>query len=298
MDQPPMGTPESLKFWKPVLDELRKRIEKRGWFDSVVVNWMNYCGGPDASIVKVLHDIWPDGKWSSMDHGRRTRYGYAKNKFMPVPVSLAVWSEGSHKAYFDWDKKKSPGPRSFAGKFKPGYAVCGHARGQHWDSSQLWVLRRLSESMIMKGCYGIDPLGADLWLLRDRRGRWSGASWNRSLFRAYALGPQNCTMAILAPGENGAIATERYEAYREGVQICEAMVYIEQSLKTGKVDAKVAAKANKALDDRARHFMSCYGLKDKKGRQGFSLKKFADGAWELDSQLFEAAAEVEKALKK
>jgi len=291
LKQPPYGTPESLAFWKPVLGELRKRIEKRGWFDSVVVNWMNYCGGPDAGTVKVLHDIWPDGKWSSMDHGRRRAFSYGDGK-MPVVVSLAVWNEGSTKAYSNWDKKSSPGPRNWRNSFKPGHAVCAHARNQHWDYSVLWVLRELAEHQIMKGCDGCDVMGADLWPAQDARGRWRGGKWTH-----YALGPGNSTTSFIAPGKDGAQETERFEALREGVQIAEAMIFIQRAIDAKKVSGEVAAKGNLILDDRARHFMAAWEPAGKAGKSKRNYEKVVDGAFELDDRTYEAAAAVAAALK-
>jgi len=43
LEQPMPGTDESLKFWKPVLDEVRKRIEARGWWDVTAVGHNSYA---------------------------------------------------------------------------------------------------------------------------------------------------------------------------------------------------------------------------------------------------------------
>ena len=291
---PKPGTPENEAFWKPVLTELRKRIDKRGWFDSTVVNWINYCGGPDGSIVRVVHNIWPDARWSSMDHGRRY-YFKLDDKRVLVQAHTTVWNEGTLRAYHSWDRKASPGPRGTKGRLKENFSFCGHARGQHRDWHPLWVPRTICELIIMKGNHGIDPLGADLWPLPDRRGRMRGRTW-----RAYALGPQNSALAYLAPGKDGPVATERYEAFREGVQICEALVYLQRAADSGKLSPELTAKANKALDDRARHYLAAFE-QYKHGRTmrwRLNYAKFAPRAFQVEDQLFSAAAEVQKATAK
>ena len=292
---PKPGTPENEAFWKPVLTELRKRIEQRGWFDSTVVNWINYCGGPDASIMRVVHNIWPDARWSSMDHGRRYYFKLDDDKRVPVQAHTTVWNEGTLRAYHKWDRKSSPGPRGTRGRLKEGFSFCGHARGQHRDWHALWVPRTICELLLMKGNHGVDPLGADLWPMPDHRGRMRCRTW-----RAYALGPQNSALAYLAPGKDGPVATERYEAFREGVQICEVLVYLQRAADSGKLGPELTAKANKALDDRARHYMEAYE-QYKSGRSmrwRLNYAKFTPRAFQIEDQLFSAAAEVEKATAK
>jgi hypothetical protein len=104
--------------------------------------------------------------------------------------------------------------------------------------------------------------------------------------------------AYPAPGKDGPIATERYEAFRECVQICEAVVYLQRAADSGKLPAAVAAKANKALDDRARHYVESH-IEYKQGRRmrrRLDHSLFVKRAFELEDQLFEAAAQVQKTL--
>lgn len=280
IEQPPYGTPENLAFWKPVLTELRARLEKRGWFDTTVMNWINYCGGPDTNIVDNFHAIWPDGRWSSMDHGRRVSFSTSGGVQMPVPVSLAVWQEGNITA------------RGYKGHVKPGFAIGGHARGRHREWFDLWIYRALNEEMLMRSCHGSDPMGADLWPTRDERGRIVTGSW-----QAYALGPGNCTKALLGPGEDGAVATERFEAFREGVQIAEAILFIQRALDGGKLPADLAAKANTLLDDRSKRMLDSLKLADKSGAVRFDPLTFSENAEQRENDLFALAAQVAKTAK-
>ncbi len=290
--QPPYGTPESLAFWKPVLDEIRVKMEKRKWVDVTAPNWHEYCGGPDPKIVSMYHKIWPDGKWVDMDHGRRTAFkGEEPGLSMPCLSQTTVWNEGGLDPYFKWDGQSSPGPRGFKGKLQPGVAFTGHGRDRFRDGSELWVLRMLDEEHIYRGHHGVDPIGIDLWPVKDKNGRYRPGQW-----AACALGPRNCTMAILAPGPDGAVATERFEALREGVQICEAILFLQRALDGGKLEKTLADRANKALDDRARAFAAAYKPANPKAHPSLNCKTIAEGAMERDAELFATAAEVAKAV--
>ncbi len=290
MTQPEYGSDEWIKLWKPPLDQLRERLEKRGWYERTVVNWINYCGTPEKEIVDGMLKIWPDAKFASMDHGRRRHFDSSSGQ-VPVPVSLTVWNQGSHRAYYEWDKK-SPGPFGWSTKTfgDPLTSVATHARGQHREYSPLWIPRLLTENMIMRGETGVDPIGADLFPQRSRRGDYRKGNWT-----AYALGPGNATSAYLWPGENGAVATPRYEALREGVQIAEAMIYLQHAISEGKIDGKLAEAAHKALDDRARHYINST-VETEKGRWAMNVAAYAEGARDLDMQLFEACAKVAAAI--
>jgi len=115
------------------------------------------------------------------------------------------------------------------------------------------------ETAALSGMHGYGWCGADFWpVLKNRRGRRMG--------RIYARHPEGnwrsndiCT-ALLAPGPKGPVATHRYEMLREGVQECEARIFIERALtdKTlrRKMDAKLAKRAQVVLDER-----TCFMIK-------------------------------------
>jgi hypothetical protein len=281
LEQPVQGSAESYAFWKPVLDEIRVRMDKRGWSDVLAPNWHQYCGGPDSNTVSMLKKIWPDAKWADNDHGRRNGFaGLTKEDWTPVIVQSTVWNEGPMK------------PRGYKGLKPAPPAYCGHARGRTREWFPLWDMRVVIEETIMKGEHGVDPMGGDLWMIRDERGRWVGGNW-----AACALGPGNCTRAVVAPGPNGPVATERYEAMREGVQVCEAILFIQRGLDTGKLSPDLVARADKALDERSKRLMDSWVLKDKSGKTWFEEATMAATALENENELFAVAAAVAKIVK-
>jgi hypothetical protein len=293
-----LGSPEMRAFWKPVMDQLRSRLEKRGWFDVTGTNWMCYCGGMTPQMADMVRSIWPDGKWTDVTHGRVRKYRTTtKGVFAPVFVQSTVWNEGTLGAHMKW--KSGPYPRQYANKFDPATAWCTHGRTQYWEQSgaPLWVLRTKHEEAMLKGNDGLECVGADHFPSKDGRGRYRPGPWS-----AYAQGPKNATLALLGAGEKGPIGTERFEAMREGIQLCEAMVFIQKALEAGTLDADLAARADKFLDDRAKATIACWKIRTipygnrKIKRPFFDLHEYAKDAPQRDDRLFALAGEVMKKL--
>ena len=144
----------------------------------------------------------------------------------------------------------------------------------------------------MKGNHGLDPLGGDLWMTKDERGKWVGGAW-----AACALGPGGCTKAMLGPTPEGAVATERYEALREGVQLCEAILFIQKGIDSGKLAADLATRAHAVLDERGKRLMDSWVSADKSGKTKFDPAIFSEKAMEREIELYAVAAEVAKTVK-
>jgi len=199
---------------------------------------------------------------------------------MPCIAQSTVWNEGAMK------------PRGYKEIFKLEMNTMAHARGRHWDSSRLWDYRAINEEQIMKCNHGVDPLGGDLFPTRDERGRIWHPQYGDS-----QLGPRCCTKALLAPGPDGAVATERYEAFREGVQISEAILFIQRGLDSGKLSPELVQRANKVLDERSEKVLATYVIADKSGRVRFDEAIFGKDAVQREGELYAVAAAVAKTLK-
>ncbi|HOX05117.1 MAG TPA: hypothetical protein PK280_01850 [Planctomycetota bacterium] len=285
-----LGSEEMKAFWKPVMDEIRVRLEKRGWMDVAGPNWMCYCGGMTKELASMVKSIWPDGKWLDVTHSRQLKYPTLDGGFAPVFVSSTVWSEGTFDAYVKW--KSGPYPRQYANKFDPATAVCSHARVQ-WreaDWPALWTLRTKHEDVILKGNDGVECVGIDHFPIKDPKGRWRGGDWS-----AFAQGPNNGMLAVLGAGDTGPIGSERFEAMREGIQLCEAMVFIQKAVEAKKLAGNLEARANKVLDDRARAMTACLKPTGYRGGVYVDLDEYAKAARERDDLLYATAAEVARA---
>jgi hypothetical protein len=180
----------------------------------------------------------------------------------------------------------------YAGWFNPATAFCSQARDQIRAGVPLWTLRTKHEEVILKGNDGIDMLGADMFTVKDRRG-YAPGQWTYA-----AQGPTHSDMAILGAGDDGPIGSQRFEAMREGIQLCEAMVFIQKAIEGKKLSGDLADKANKALDDRAR-VMTAHTVwpvkKEWWNGPALNLESYAREAFQRDSELYAMAAEVGKA---
>jgi len=288
LEQPLPGTPQSEKLWRPVLAEIRKRLDRRGWFDVTGVGDVRYAGLPDPKKVSMLHRIWPDGKWIATQHGLQRSFKTTDGKRIPALASTTVWNEGKLRG------------RVYGGqRVGAKWMHFSYGRNRHVDDSPLWIHRALPEEMIMRGHFGVGPLGGDSWPLA-RTGR-KGRNAYEVLGGNSALGPNCSTRALLAPGPDGPVATERYEAFREGVQICEALIFLQRAVKENKIGGKLAERVNRLLDERAGRFLKARNRREKSRyshmRLFYAEVERDSAEWaRLDRALFAMTGEVSGAM--
>jgi hypothetical protein len=269
IEQPVPGTEESFAFWKPVLDEVRKKVEARGWWDVTALGHNSYCYNPIPEVIGVAKRIWPDGVWAYTAHngGLGGAWGTTeKGVTMPVRYADTVWGGGR------------PTPRGYAALLKPrpGY-WCFTYRGCFRDYSPLTDLRRIAEDEAMSGHDGISDFGVDLFPIPGPNNRPYGIGNGRG-----TGGPGDSTMAVLAPGPNGPVATERFEMLREGVELAEAVLFIQRALDAKKLSPDLEQRANRYLDERGNAFV-----------RGWHGVRYMQA--EHDEKLLSLAGEVAKA---
>ena len=191
---------------------------------------------------------------------------------------------------------------------------------RHWtgsmDNYPQTVWRLLGERTITGDQRGEGHLGGDFWrVLRDKKGKRKGRVYERHLEGRWWVN-DICT-SLLAPGPRGPVGTTRLEVLREGVQECEARIFIERALLDEKLKAKLGAKLAKrcqeALDERVRIMLrglsslqltgNCYTYATSvswcktPGVAGHAW--FVASGWqERSRKLYALAAEVEQALGK
>lgn len=247
----------------------------------------------------MVDSIWPGARWTDVTHGRVTGYKLPDEGSVAQIISgSTVWNEGTLAPYEKWSE--GPYPRQYAGRFMPDTSFCTHARNQYREASVplLWTMRSKHEEAILKGNQGLECVGADHFPFKDDKGRVRGGIWS-----AFAQGPANATLALLGAGEAGLLGTERFEAMREGIQICEALVFIQKAIEEGKLSGDLLARANRLLDDRAKAFVGCLEYQEinvggrKQMRQsGVDFEKYDKLIRQLDAALFDMAGAVERAV--
>jgi hypothetical protein len=286
LQQPVYGTPENEAFWKPVLAGLRSRLEKRGWFDVTAVCYASYCWSPPEEMVKVYRNIWSDGKWMNSSHSNPSSFGT-----MPCPYSEWIWGCGG---LYDPEAAARPGsvkhgqyPRAWlrgaerieVGNPRVGVGFISVFR----DYSPLAAYRTLTEAALQGGLRGVGRVGGDFWPLPGGKNRKYAPLCDAE----FAIGPVNNAMAITSPGAGGAAFNVRLEMFREGVQIAEAIVFLQKALEAGSLDAGLAARIDELLDDRARYY-----LRTRPGQQASWWTLESSNWQDRDDRLFALAAEV------
>ncbi|MDD4888797.1 MAG: DUF6067 family protein [Phycisphaerae bacterium] len=239
LEQPLPGTDESYLFWKPVLDEVRKKAEARGWWDVTAFGHNSYCTGPHAAVVSVAKRIWPDGQWAYTAHNGVMGSRFAttqKDQSMPVRYADSLWTMGPLNANRNYRALLKGRPTIWCYTFRTDFR-CG---------TDLAMPRTMLEEEFMRGHDGVSDFGADLYPIKNPNGRGYYCLGNGR----GTGGPNDSTQALLAPGPDGAIATERFEMVREGTEIAEAILFIQGAIEDKKITGDLEARANKLLEER------------------------------------------------
>jgi hypothetical protein len=228
MEQPPLGTEASYEFWRPVFDGILKKLEARGWLKVTVLGWNAVHGGPPEDVKEVARRLWPNCDWSTTSHD--TKEGlFQSNVYF-----------GGH-----------PEVRGYRVLLKPRGRFTTFWGGRFGEGASLIDCRRIIEDMIMSGHDGLGRFGWDLFPFRNPRGGYdhTACGWPRN--------PRDTTgLAVVYPGPDGQVATERYEMFREGVQLCEALLFIERAIEGDRLSPGLRQRAERDLEARDRAFIN------------------------------------------
>jgi hypothetical protein len=264
--QPPCGTAESLAFWQPVLGEIFKKLKARGWLDVTTLGYNSQNVPPTPAMVDVASKLWPDGTWSFTSHfgGQVAIFnGTDKRVAMPVRHSDVVWYNGSPVAQGYPVLTK---PRAITSTY--GY------RGFYEDNTPLTDWRRTAEDMIRSSHDGVGDFGINMFPLKKPSGGYCAPAGGRGTWWA---APGRGTLAILAPGPDGPVSTERFEMFREGVQLAEALLFVERAIQQKKLSADLLGQANDYLDVRGEAFVKSWcGLRYMQSEEDAKLLDLAD----------------------
>jgi len=296
---PPYLDPSSKALWKPLFDQLRARMKKRGLERAMMLGTITDAWASKEQ-VQFLQDVGADFPWVSSSHSRHDKpkamygladVGYQAHAFgvtCGFAKSLRGWSRPTLNALYErWG----------------GFPVTVVSRWRHFG-----------EYSITGNTRGIGRVGADFWqAVKDARGRRRGHVSQRypeSSWRQLTL-----ITSALAPGPEAAVATAKYEAMREGVQECEARILIEEALSdkamADQLGTDLVERCRQVLDERHRSMWLSFST-----LQVGPLPQHAFGAWrgcyfagvtgygwfqgsgwqERSKELFQLAGEVENKL--
>jgi hypothetical protein len=222
MKQPPLGTEENYRFWKPVFDELLKKIKARGWLDETTLGYNAWFATSFPALIDVANRLWPGGEWSFTGHN-----GASGMLFRGSDTNTVMIVRHADTVYGGPGGSPEPPPRRNTLTFG--------CRLYQFDSSPLNELRLLPENYVLNQGYdGLGDFGANLYPLKRPVGGYyvpaagAGTGW---------AGDGRSTLALLYPGPDGPVATERFEMLREGIELCEAVSFVRNTLTKDKKSA-------------------------------------------------------------
>jgi hypothetical protein len=269
-------------LWKPLFDQLRERLAKRGLDKKMLVGMMNDAC-PSKEDVAFVAEMAPGIPWAVAAHGAymKADFGYQALVYCNTAQekSLMGWKRPDLLAYFN--------------------------RGDSLDGNEPAIWRTMPGFAITGVWRGVGHLGGDFWkVFRDKKGQRS--------MRVYSRYPQSnwrnldIYTAFLAPTPAGVVVTTRYEHLREGVQECEARIVVERAATDealrARLGADLVARCERALEEHLRALQMCRGAGQKvlhalSGSTDLESFWFRSSGWEERVEnLFAVAGEVEKKL--
>jgi len=219
-------------LWEGLAVELHERMKKRGLEKSMMLG-LATDATPAPTVVAFWKGLLPDVPWASQGHSFRPALFHG----MEVGYTASVW----HPRFISYDGTSREG-------WKNPRLMVQFARDVT-DYNPLTVFRLVGEMNVGGDQRGFVRFGADMWpVLEDRRHsrtarvyeRYPKANW-RNL---------NVKTALLAPGPSGPVATARFEVMREGIQQCEARIFIEEALGGGKFPPALAKRCTELIAER------------------------------------------------
>jgi hypothetical protein len=266
--QPKLGSKESLAFWQPVFAEILKKVRARGWLEATTIGFNSSHVRPTPAMVDVAYGCWPTGVWSWGSHAAQRGavfVGTDTNHAMKVRhAENPIGNAGTPADVF----RNSPR--------ETGIFLC---RNNFSDNSPLTYLRRMGEHAILAGYDGTGDFGANQFPLPRGGGGYycptagRGTEWHGV-----------STMALLYPGPDGPVASERFEVYREGMVVSEARLFVLRAITEKKLSPELLQRASRYLDERSQGFMFWFGNRYMQSEE--------------DSKLLDLAGEVARALGK
>ena len=309
---PKLNDPVSKPIWQALLAKVRDRLKKRG-LEKTLILGMFTDSTPNKEDTKFFLDIAPDMGWVQQGHNAfQHLHGMAE-----VAYTATWWSQ----RFADDLVNRRSGAVGKSTRGEP--AVMTSLLG--WNRPRLdayyprmtnerhpisyW--RFLCETAITGDFYrGIGRVGADYWpAVKRTDGRRAG--WVNDRFIEVAGYLHSLHSYVLEPQPAGPAAMNRLVALEEGIQECEARIYIEDALVNKKLAQRapdLAKRCQEALDDRLLYMWM--GLDNMRfGGWGVTAWRFQPGvsghAWLLNTayqertkELYALAGEVEQKIGK
>jgi hypothetical protein len=287
--------------WTKLFTQLRQRMKKRGLEQAMMLGWFTDVRAQKGEM-RFWREATGDLPWVSHAHFRIGKDAGIKTGYMTSIHDVGDPEDPAKGRQYGW---KNPALHAQQ-ILRPGW------RGE-MDTLPGTMWSCMTELTMAGGQRGYGRLGGDTWrAIKDKNGRRVYRVYERYPWSVW--GNLELCCSLLAPGPEGAVTTAHFEQFREGVQACEARIYLEQVL-TDEAERKIlgedlAGRCQTALDQRI-----LYGLRGicnytnqlhdysapwrwrfQTGEAGHAW--FQSTAWrQRNAALYALAGEVEKKLR-
>jgi hypothetical protein len=248
----------SKPLWQPLFDGLLARLRKRGLEDKSMLGLQT-----DAWASREEHQLFKDLSgglpWVVQSHE-----GFCNNwQQMMLPddqlmhgiskigYQARVWAVTFSDDNADRGRGYLGGMKSHRGWSRPDLVAQFDRFSRECSSNVYW--QHLAETAITGSQRGNGRLGADYWkVIKNKKGKRVARVHERYPESSWLL--LTLPEALLAPGPEGPAASDEMEAYRLGVQECEARIVIERALGDREAAARLGAdlvgRCERCLADR------------------------------------------------
>ena len=246
LNLPKYSDSKSKNCWKPLVDELKERMKKRGLEKSIMIGIVTDTA-PEPVIVKFWNELLPDAKWVKHAHNRGAYNSKGGGSFV-LGFTGTVWDRST---IIDTIAKTGKTERGWKNKDISTF----FARDIR-NNDPVATFRMMGEICTFGGQRGFARQGADFWSINSGStvdsftGMSSGVIASDGRFPRSSWRNLNIRTSLLAAGPEGALASTRYEMMREGVQECEARIAVEKALDDGKQKIrleKIISERNAAI---------------------------------------------------
>jgi hypothetical protein len=282
----PVCGDEAKKLWLPWGQAVLEFAKRHALEDRIMIGIAGDIR-PSKEQVEFWKEILPGIKWVAQGHDRAddlhgVPVGYSSSIF---GCSFAV-TDPEIKRWYGWQRPSVT--TYFPRVFRDGH---------HGWTAGLYM-RLVPEWNISGWQNGVGRVTADFFggvIARDPKTFWGNAGLRNSW---------------LTPGPNGVIPTAEYIFLREGIQECEARIFLEKVLQDEttrhRIGEELATHCQKVLDERTRYIMWVFDLNyvnyNTSGcmiRKPLDLNWYAGSGWrERSARLFEIAGEVARIIGK
>lgn len=249
---PALSDSASKAIWKELIFQVQARLKKRGLEKALMLGM--FCDAiPPVEDVKFFFDIVPKVPWVQQGHGLFTKL----QSIADVGYNATVW--GGFR-FGDGCKQTNqvgePVTESLKGWNNPRLDAV-FERNVNLDTFPATRWYFFPETGITSELRGIGRIGADYWkAVKDKNGR--RVNYVHDRYREGCWGGTSIALnlcnPILAPGAEGPEATNRLIAMIEGVEACEARIYLEKALldsgSKARMGSDLCKRSQALLDER------------------------------------------------